>query len=140
MSDAGWTERSRPPGRVIDAGLQLLDRQIIDRDGAGAAKVDDVELEIGADGTPVVTAILAGPAALANRFRGRLGVWFAAVHRRLHPDVDPEPVRVPFGVVVSLDNHLELSVTKDEVGLTRTEDWVRHHVVGRLPGARHAPE
>jgi hypothetical protein len=62
-------------GRIFEAGLQLLDRQLIDKDGKHAGKVDDLQLEFPPDGggPPVVTAILAGPGALSRR-RGRAGV------------------------------------------------------------------
>ena len=61
-------------GRIFEAGLQLLDRQLIDKDGRHAGKVDDLELEFpdGA-GPPVVAAILAGPGALSRRLDGLLG-------------------------------------------------------------------
>ena len=51
-------------GRVLHAGLHLLDRQLRDRHGRLCGKVDDVELERTADGTVVVTAILSGPGHL----------------------------------------------------------------------------
>ena len=55
-------------GRILEAGLHLLDRQLIDRDGRLAGKVDDLELEVPeGGGPPVVTAILAGPGALSRR-------------------------------------------------------------------------
>ena len=60
-----------PAGRVIDAALQLLDRQLIDSDGAAAGKVDDLELTELEDGSLVVTAVLSGPGALAPRLGRR---------------------------------------------------------------------
>jgi hypothetical protein len=58
-------------GRVLEAGLHLLDRQLIDADGRLAGKVDDLELEIpSGGGPPVVTAILSGPGALSRRLVG----------------------------------------------------------------------
>ena len=33
-------------GRVLEAGLHLLGRQLIDSDGRLAGKVDDLELEV----------------------------------------------------------------------------------------------
>ena len=33
------------PGRVLDARLHLLDRQVLDRDGVPVSTVDDLELE-----------------------------------------------------------------------------------------------
>jgi hypothetical protein len=59
-------------GRVLEAGLHLLDRQLVDADGRLAGKVDDLELEFPeGGGPPVVTAILAGPGALSRRSGSR---------------------------------------------------------------------
>nr|MBA3690092.1 hypothetical protein [Actinomycetota bacterium] len=60
-------------GRTIDAGLSLLDRQIIDVNDRFAGKVDDLELTAPQEGAPYVTAILAGPGSLSRRIGGRLG-------------------------------------------------------------------
>jgi hypothetical protein len=51
----------------LDAALELLDRQLLDRDGTPAGKVDDLELTDSGEGLkqPYVTAILTGPGALA---------------------------------------------------------------------------
>src|SRR5205823_12906992 len=88
-----------PPGRIRDLGLELLDRQIVDRDGMLAGKVDDLELSFpeGGSGPPFVTAILAGPGALARRLGGRLGWWVESTYARLAED--PTPSRISFGVV-----------------------------------------
>ena len=53
--------------RVVHAGLQLLDRQLVDREGVLCGKVDDVEIEVDDDGRAYVTAILCGPGALLSR-------------------------------------------------------------------------
>ena len=54
-------------GRRWSAGLELLDRQLVDPDGGKAGKVDDLRLELRDEGPPIVTEILAGPGALARR-------------------------------------------------------------------------
>jgi len=130
-------------GRTIDAALSLLDRQIVDCNGRLAGKVDDLDLtmpEGGDGGAPMVTAILAGPGALARRLGGHLSSWIESVHARLHPSSEPEPARIPFGVVKRLDCTVELSVPKADLELSRFEDWVRDSFVGRIPGADHAPQ
>jgi hypothetical protein len=106
------------PGRRLLLGRQLLDRQIVDRDGQLAGKVDDVEItfpgeagtEVEADhdqrpgrashdvtdiadsvsgtGRPVVTALLSGRQALAHRLGGRIGRLAYALSRRVLPDPD----------------------------------------------------
>jgi sporulation protein YlmC with PRC-barrel domain len=126
-------------GRVLEAGLHLLDRQLIDSDGRLAGKVDDLELEVPeGGGPPVVTAILAGPGALSRRIGGRAGAWLEAVANRLRGD--QRPARVPFGMVKRIDSAVDLSVAKAELETNRLEAWTRDHLIGHLPGADDAPE
>ena len=126
-------------GRVLEAGLHLLDRQLIDSDGRLAGKVDDLELEVPeGGGPPVVTAILSGPGALSRRLGGRLGAWLEAVANRLRGD--RRPARVPFGVVKRIESAVDLSVAKAELETNRLEAWTRDHLIGHLPGAGDAPE
>ena len=126
-------------GRVLEAGLHLLDRQLIDSDGRLAGKVDDLELEVPeGGGPPVVTAILAGPGALSRRIGGRVGAWLEAVANRLRGD--RRPARVPFGVVKRIESAVDLSVAKAELETDRLEAWTRDHLIGHLPGAGDAPE
>ena len=126
-------------GRVLEAGLHLLDRQLIDSDGRLAGKVDDLELEVPeGGGPPVVTAILSGPGALSRRIGGRPGAWLEAVANRLRGD--RRPARVPFGVVKRIESAVDLSVAKAELETNRLEAWTRDHLIGHLPGAGDAPE
>jgi sporulation protein YlmC with PRC-barrel domain len=128
-------------GRVVLAGLDLLDRQIVDRDGKLAGKVDDLELSFPEDGgAPYVTAILSGPGALARRLGGRLGRWIESVHGRLHSHAEPTPARISFGVVKRIEDHIELTIGRDGLESMHLEDWVSDHIIGKIPGARHASE
>jgi hypothetical protein len=122
------------PGRQYDAALHLLDRQIIDADDLLVAKVDDLELTERADGRWAVTAILVGPGALGPRMHGRLGEWVGAVWRRLHPDRDPAPGRIPISAVIDIDSSVTVTGHREDVGVDGLEKWVRTHVVDRLPG------
>jgi sporulation protein YlmC with PRC-barrel domain len=127
-------------GRLLEAGLHLLDRQLVDRDGRLAGKVDDLELELPeGGGPPLVTAILAGPGALGRRIGGRLGALVEAAANRLR-DGEPRPARVSFGVVKRIGSAIELSVPRDELETNRLEAWARDHLIGRLPGAGNAPD
>jgi sporulation protein YlmC with PRC-barrel domain len=128
-------------GHSLDAGMRLLDRQLIDRDGMLAGKVDDLELTPSEEDPRVlyVTAILAGPGALAGRLGGRLGHWIERISARLREERD-RPARVPFGVVKELGTAVDLWVPKEELETDRLEEWVRQHAIGKIPGAEHAPE
>jgi hypothetical protein len=128
-------------GRILDAGLRLLDRQLIDAKGRPAGKVDDLELEFpDGGGPPVVTSILAGPGALGRRVGGRFGAWLEAVANRLREGDDRRPARIPFAFVKGIDNAVELSVPRDRLETDRLERWTREHIIGRIPGARDASE
>jgi sporulation protein YlmC with PRC-barrel domain len=127
-------EHGHPPGEIVDAALQLLDRQIVDVNGELAGKVDDLELTFADEPgrPPYASAILTGPGALSHRIGGRLGRWIDDAHRRLSEDA--RPPSISFGVVKRIDNHLELSVPRRDLGTMRFDDWTREKIVGRIPG------
>ena len=126
---------------MVDAALELLDRQLIDSEGVAAGKVDDLELTEMADGSLVVTAILSGPGALAPRLGGRLGAAWAAAFERLHPDTDPEPARISFGVVRELEGaQVRLTISRHHLEGNQLEHWIRDRFIRRIPGAGHEPE
>jgi hypothetical protein len=128
-------------GRVLHAGLDLLDRQLVDKDGRLAGKVDDLEMKLPqGGGPPTVTAILAGPGALSRRLGGRFGAWMEAVANRLREGDEWRPARIPFGVVKEVSSAVGLSVAKSELETDRLEAWTRERIIGRLPGAGDAPE
>lgn len=126
-------EPPRPAGRVLDARLHLLDRQVLDVDGVPVATVDDLELagaELGdtpdAEHPPVVTAIISGPVLLTRIFGGR------PPRHRL--------VRTPWSDVEDIGIVVSLAVRGEGLDATWTERWVRNHLIARIPGGRHAPD
>jgi hypothetical protein len=126
-------------GRVLYAGLQLLDRQLVDREGRLCGKVDDLELiDAGADGAEriYVAAVLSGPGALLQRTgHRRLGAWL----RRLASDVLPgegdDPVAIPIARVADIGDHVTLSVDHEHVASFGGERWIRDHVIAHIPGS-----
>ena len=132
--------------RVYYVGLQLLDRQLVDRQGRLVGKVDDLELE-GAPGSPLyLSAILSGPGVLAERLGRRYGRWVQRVHRlvvgarRNDDELDGDPARIPFGRVVDIGSHVTLAAERDELATYSSERWVAEHVLNHIRGSRHAPE
>ncbi|WP_264029036.1 hypothetical protein [Cellulosimicrobium sp. SH8] len=128
-------DASTPTGvRVVDARLHLLSRQVLDVDGEPVTTVDDLEL-VAAVGTArdavpgepaEVGAILTGPVLVTRLLGGRppASRW----------------ERVPWSDVGHVGTAIELTVRADSLDLHWTEDWLREHVVGRVPGGRHDPE
>ena len=126
--------------RELDAGRELLDHQLIDRDGLLCGNVDDVELELPDDASelPVVTAVINGPGVLANRIGGRVARALGELHRRLHPTLEGA-ARIPWRDVRAIDSAVHLSVSREELDGGVFEAWCREHVVDRIPGDRHVP-
>lgn len=120
-------------GRLLDARLHLLDRQVLDVEGVPVCTVDDLEVtgaDVGADldpSTPVrVSALLSGPVLGTRIFGGRPPA------SRWH--------RVPWRDVTDVGTALRLGVRAEGLDATWPERWVRDHVIGRIPGGRHDPE
>ncbi|MEA3056332.1 MAG: hypothetical protein QOD30_1764 [Actinomycetota bacterium] len=125
--------------RALWAALHLLDRQLIDREGRMCGNVDDVEIEIDDDGRAYVSALLSGPGTLAPRLgMPRYGDWMRRAHALVDGDGD-DPARIPLSRVAEIDNHVSVSLDHDELGSVDGERWVRDHIIGRIPGSRHAP-
>lgn len=132
---AGDAPRPLPwDGRVVDARLQVLDRQLHDHRDDPIGVVDDVDLAevpVGVDietGTPAprVTALVTGH-VLATRILG----GSTPVSRLQF---------IPWEQVGRLGVVLALRPTADGPGSLWLEHWLRRHVIGRIPGGRHAPE
>jgi sporulation protein YlmC with PRC-barrel domain len=123
--------------RRLDAALELLDRQLVDKDGRLAGKVDDLELtDPGEDlDPPRVMAILTGPEALAGRLRTRFGRWLRQLSLRL---LAPQgPSRVPVEQVEEIGSSIRLRVAVGRLGTG--QGWAGR-LIGRLPGAGDAAQ
>ena len=131
---------SNEPGRLLDAGLHLLDRQLVDRNRRLVGKVDDLELEESDDGPPRIVAILAGPGALAGRLGGRLGRWTEAIANRLRSGDADHPARIPFGLVSNIGNAVDLAADGHDLETDQVEQLVRDHFIDHIPGAGDAAE
>ncbi|AYF98032.1 hypothetical protein [Protaetiibacter intestinalis] len=120
-------------GRVIDAQLHLLDRQVLDREGVPVTAVDDLELsdipfdaDLAGVEPPVIDGLLSGAVLGTRIFGGRPPA------SRWH--------RIPWGSIAELGIAIRLDAHADDLELTWPERWVRDHIIGRIPGGRHDPE
>jgi len=119
-------------------GFDLLDRQIVDRDGEPVGKVDDVELDYDERGDAYVTGLLLGQQALGERIGGGLGRWISAIARRMSEPPDQPPIRIGFDLVAKIDSAVHLSVARELLPEPPLEVWLRDHLIGRIPGAGDA--
>ena len=129
-------------GRQLWAVLELLGRQLVDREGRLVGKVDDVEFEISDDpgGLPEVTGLLAGLGALASHIGGEAGRALAAAERRLAARRERHPSRVDIGLVREIGSSIEVDADREDLDTNRAERWVRDVIVDKIPGAGHVAE
>ena len=120
-------------GRILDAQLHLMDRQVLDHDGVPVTTVDDLEVsgpaldvEI-ARGTPppVITALLTGSVLGTRIFGGR------PPSSRL--------IRIPWKDVSEVGVVVRLGVKGEPLDASWVERWVRDKIIARIPGGRHDP-
>jgi sporulation protein YlmC with PRC-barrel domain len=95
----------------------VMDMQLIDRDGRRCGRVDD--LDVGADGA--IKTIYTGPGAWRKRLPGRLG--------RHLPDT---VVEVPWSRVEKVEHGVHLDARAQDLGLGRGDDELRY-LLGHLP-------
>jgi hypothetical protein len=121
-------------GRLLDARLHLLDRQLLDDEGDPAGIVDDLELsgieidkDIGKDAeSPQVTSLLAGHVVATRIFGG-------------------EPPRsqlqeIPWNLIDSVGVVVRLKPTETTIDSGWIERWLRDQIIKHIPGGRHAAE
>ncbi len=137
MSEPGDRE-----GAYIDLGMELLDHQLMDRDGMACGKVDDVELEVADDGALYAVALVSGPGAWAERMAWRrLGPWWRGA-----VGCSADDLLIPLGSVTDIGPAITVDANAAHLATHRTEDWFRRHVVGRIfwsgvePEAAHESE
>jgi sporulation protein YlmC with PRC-barrel domain len=126
--------------RRLWATLSLLDRQLVDRDGDMAGKVDDVELEMTSTGHLLVIGLRSGPGTLARRLGApTLGGWLERAHRQVDHD-GADHTFIPLSRVGAIGARIRLSLDRTEVATFHLERWTSDHVIGHIPGADRAAE
>lgn len=129
--------KDHPPisrGRLVDARLHLLDRQLTDPSGDPIGTLDDIDVDGIAVGrridenssAPAVSAIMTGH-VLTTRILG-------GQPPRARFETVPWEHVADVGIVVSLTEDAVVSDARWR------EDWLREHVISRIPGGRHAAE
>ena len=116
----------------------LLDQQIIDREGHKAGKVDGIALEIRSDGPPRVAWLDVGMDVLARRFSTRLERLVHEIYRRFQRD--RKPSHVPWQKVDRIGISANLDIDCAELSSFRIEKWLRDHIIAKIPGSSHGTE
>ena len=119
----------------MDLIADVLDQQLIDREGKRSGKIDGIAIELREGAPPRVAYLDMGTDVLARRLSPRFEGWLHAL-RRMFGRTAVAPYQVPWSKVKKV--HLTVDVDLDaskEPGY-RLERWLAEHVIGPIPGSR----
>lgn len=108
----------------------VLDNQLLDRNGDKIGKVDGVIIELRPDAPPRLAAIEVGAATLARRLNRKLGDWLAARTQKRGM-----PYRIPWSKVRDVGIDVEVDIDAADTPILDVERRLRERVIGRIPGA-----
>ena len=119
----------------LDLVRDLLDKQLIDRNGTKMGRVDGVIVHIDDGQQPRVHHLQLGFVVLARRIHPMAEKIVNAFRRRVR--VREEAVQdVSWDVVGEIQTtHIKVDIDSSETPAFAWEKWLRDHVVTKLPGA-----
>jgi sporulation protein YlmC with PRC-barrel domain len=117
----------------MDLIRDLLDNPVVDRHGREMGRVDSVILELRDGEPPRVAAIELGAAVLAARVRPLFGRWMGALEHAFGVG-DGIPVRIPYGAVLTIADHITVDRAAGESGATAIEERLRAWI-SAIPGS-----
>lgn len=113
----------------------VLDKQVVDRAKVKIGKVDGLVAETRRGHPPRIVAIEIGSIALGRRL-GRLpGSWMAQLATKVGGKHHAKPHRVPWAKVRDIGLDIQVDIDVRKTAIFDWQDWVRDHIVGRIPGA-----
>ena len=118
----------------MDLVRDVLDTQVIDRNGRPMGRVDGISLECRAGKPPRVTALLVGPSALGHRLSPRLGRWVGAIEHAFGID-EGRPARISFQQVLDIARAVKVDLAMSDTALGVVEQKLRRWIVA-LSGAK----
>jgi hypothetical protein len=120
----------------LDLRHDVLDAQLLDRNGENIGRCDVLMLELRDGMPPRVAAILVGGPARHQR----IGRWMTGLAKLFGGDAERGLSRIPFAAMRSLGDTVQLDVLRDELPSEHVEQWLAKHIICRIPGAQQKKE
>jgi sporulation protein YlmC with PRC-barrel domain len=121
---------------MMDLVRDVLDKQLVDRHGAKMGRVDGIVVELRHGRPPEVIALETGPITMARRIGERAAAWVTRLMIRIGGPQNGEPYRIPWNRVRRIEIDISVDADVADTPLGRRQNWLREHIVGRIPGAR----
>ncbi|TGQ62672.1 hypothetical protein EN829_032500 [Mesorhizobium sp. M00.F.Ca.ET.186.01.1.1] len=113
----------------------ILDKQALDRKRVKIGKVDGLVAELRPGKPPRIVAAELGSITLARRLGTWPGRWVARLAAWLGGKRHGEPHRIAWKKVRDRGLDIEFDIDVRETSIFDWQDWLRDHVIGRIPGA-----
>ena len=111
----------------------LLDKEVLDRNGREMGRVDGIVVEVRDGAPPRIAGIEIGPAVLAFRVLPVLGRWMAGLEVALGI-AEGRPLRIPFSDILDIREHVKVDRAIGETSAATIDRAVRS-IVSRIPGS-----
>lgn len=115
----------------MDLVRDLLDAEVVDRNGREMGRVDRIVLRVREGSPPRVVAIELGPAVLAHRVRPLFGRWVAALEHAFGVD-EGRPVSIPLRDVAVMNKHVKVDLAFGDTAVATIEQRLRRWI-GSIP-------
>lgn len=117
----------------MDVIRDVLDNQLVDRNGRKMGKVDGVAIELRDGQPPRLVYIEVGIPTLARRLHPRLARWVAAIESKWGAKRG-ESFRISFSKVLDVGIDVDVDIEAETTPALAYEKWLREHIIGRIPG------
>ena len=118
----------------MDLVRDILDKQLLDRNGKPMGRVDGLVMRVGEGSKPRITHLEIGGATLAARLHSAFEEIVKRFGRLWGPK-RPQPVRIPWSRVETVGRDIKLDVEAKETGAIAWEMWIARHIIERIPGS-----
>jgi sporulation protein YlmC with PRC-barrel domain len=118
----------------MDVVHDVLDKQIVDRNGHEVARVDGIVLEVRENAPPRLAEVLVGVSVLGARVNPVLGRWLHGLEYGLGIG-EQRPIRIAFSHVDVIGDKIKIDLAVGETSADTLEARIRTWVL-RIPGSR----
>jgi sporulation protein YlmC with PRC-barrel domain len=114
----------------------VLDKQMVDKAQNRIGKADGIVLSLSDGNAPEVAFIEMGSLTLSRRLGRRPYRWMLWIRRAVRAEGTAEVFRVPWARVIDVGVDIEVDVDRRETPLERCQEWLKQHVINRIPGGK----
>src|SRR5919199_1116260 len=117
----------------MDLIRDVLDKQVIDRDGRRCGRVDGLVAELREGKPPRVAYLEIGLATFARRLGPRIERWVESFTEKRGPKTASRH-RIAWERVDTAGRDIDVDLDASRSPIQAWERWLRDHVVARIPG------